>query len=89
MKGGFKAEEARRKDKATIIALLEFLLEQGADTEREGDPILPILRAWKADPDVPELGERNSGNNRKVESGGMVGETLNSAAFRRTALVEH
>ena len=42
------------------MTFLEFLLEQGADTERDGDPVLPTLRAWKADPDVLELVERYS-----------------------------
>lgn len=55
--GGVGIEEARRKKKATMMVLLEFLLEQGADTEREGEPLLPILRASKADRDVLELVE--------------------------------
>ncbi|KAI4192729.1 MAG: hypothetical protein LQ350_008574 [Teloschistes chrysophthalmus] len=63
--GGVGIEDARRKKKATMMALLEFLLEQGADTEREGEPILPTLRALKADHDVVELVERYSNNNRK------------------------
>ncbi|KAL8911463.1 MAG: hypothetical protein Q9171_003361, partial [Xanthocarpia ochracea] len=55
-----------RKEKATMMALLGFLLEQGADVEREGNLLLPILGAWKADPDVLEVLERYGGSNSKV-----------------------
>ena len=64
--GGADSEEARRKEKkATNMALLEYLLEEGADTERAGDHILPYLRAERADPEVLKLVERYSDRNCK------------------------
>lgn len=60
--GEVESEEAKRNEekKATTMALLEYLLEEGADTERAGDPILPYLRAERADPEVLKLVERFS-----------------------------
>lgn len=36
-------------------ALLEFLLRQGADTERAGDPVLDLAKARRAGPEILEL----------------------------------
>ena len=35
--------------------LLEFLLKEGADTDRAGDPVLELARARRAGPEMMEL----------------------------------
>ncbi len=88
MEGEFGAEEVKRKQMATLMVFLELLLEQEADTERECDPLLQILRALKADPDVLDLVELYSRSNYNSRMGGMASNTLSSTVFRRTRLVE-
>lgn len=38
-----------------------YLLERGADLERAGDPVVPLLKVMRADKRVIELAERWSG----------------------------
>lgn len=35
--------------------ILEFLLQQGADTDRAGDPVVELARARKAGPEILDL----------------------------------
>lgn len=41
-------------------ALLEFLLREGADTDRAGDPVLELAKARRAGPEILELIRRYS-----------------------------
>ena len=42
-------------------SLLEFLLQQGADTDRAGDPVLELARARRAEPRMLDLIRKYSG----------------------------
>lgn len=56
--------ERRSKVKRKHGSTLKYLLQQGADTERPGDPVQETLKAMKAEKRVIEEVDRWSAKNR-------------------------
>lgn len=55
---GWRTSEERKRKAMDVFT---YLLERGADLERAGDPVVPLLKVMRADKRVIELAERWSG----------------------------
>ncbi|KAI4119824.1 MAG: hypothetical protein LQ341_007585 [Variospora aurantia] len=55
---GWRTSEEKKRKAMDVFA---YLLERGADLERAGDPVVPLLKVMRADERVIELAERWSG----------------------------